>query len=68
MKIFAWIFVVLGILSLIAAITSTITPMYEDFDAWFLDRKVKEKFMMNSIIDFAVAGYLFNRVKNRRND
>jgi hypothetical protein len=71
MKILAWIFIILGTLSLFAAFTSTInlwTSSPGDFEDWWMDRKIRNKFYINSIIDFVIAGWLLSRTKGRGND
>ncbi len=69
MKILAWIFIILGTLSLFAALTNTInlwTSSPGGFEDWWMDRKIRDKFYINSVIDFIIAGWLFSRMKARK--
>jgi len=71
MKILAWIFIILGTISLFAALTSTInlwTSSPGDFEDWLMNKKIRNRFYINSAVDFVIAGLLFSRAKGRRND
>lgn len=69
MKIVAWIFIILGTLSLFFALTSTFDlEVYSPrtFEDWWMDKKIKNKFFVNSIIDFIIAGWLLSYTKNQK--
>jgi len=69
MKIIAWIFITLGTLSLFFALTSTFNLGVSspgDFEDWWMDKKIRNKFFTNSIIDFIIAGWLLSYTKNRK--
>jgi len=71
MKIIAWIFIILGILSLFFALTSTFNlgiSSPEDFEDWWMDKKIRNKFFVNSIIDFIIAGWLLSHTKSRNEE
>jgi hypothetical protein len=69
MKILAWIFIVLGILSLFAAFTSTINLWVSpprDFENWWMDKKIRNKLIIKSFLDFVIAGWLLSQAKSRK--
>ncbi len=74
MKILAWVFIILGTLSLFGALASTINLWViptENFEDWWLDRKTRNKLFIKAVIDFAIAGWLLNsasQTKSRKND
>lgn len=71
MKILAWTFIILGIFSLFTALISTFNlwvSSSRDFEDWWMDKKIRNKFFINSFVDFVIAGWLLNRAKSRRND
>ena len=69
MKIIAWIFIILGTLSLFFALTSTFNlgvSSPKDFEDWWMEKKIRNKFFVNSIIDFIIAGWLLSYAKSRK--
>jgi len=70
MKILAWIFIILGIISFLFALISTFNLWVSppaDFEDWFLEKKMRSKLWINAIVDFVIAGWLLNREKKRIN-
>ena len=69
MKILTWVFIILGILSLFTALTNTFNLRVSspgDFGDWLMDKKIRNKFFVNSIIDFIIAGWLLSYTKSRK--
>ncbi|MCX6813509.1 MAG: hypothetical protein NTV77_03490 [Candidatus Azambacteria bacterium] len=69
MKIIAWIFIILGTLSLFTALASTFNlgvSFPGDFGDWWMNKKIRNKFFINSIIDFIIAGYLLSYTKKSK--
>lgn len=71
MKILAWIFIALGIISLTAAMLNMTSDRLDYSsnapDDWWLNRKLNRKFLINGVVDFAIAGWLLTRRKQSNN-